>query len=801
LRFLDWLGSLAVAMKTLLQTLVSVLSATFGAFLRLTRRTWGEKIGNRGKHEGGVEVKTISLSGTNGGFRASLALGLCLGLLAGCSGQVADAPASQDSVDAASDARDVPVAPDAADAPVSSDSADVPVPSDTADVPVPVDVPAPVGVQVTPGEGGSLVSEDGRYKLVIPPGAVSEPVYVTVRKLAKAEITANLPPAVPADAVYELLPEGLQFAEPAAATFTLTLAEAGMTTPGVTPAIGCISRAADGTIEGLESSTAVDEVAGTFTVTGKVSHLSWHSSTELGFGFSCGDEPVHGLQCGEVFSMPWTLFGTRQGGTSFVSLKAYGDKLVGEDPPKGTHDKDKLAYGASWNGRVDCACVCGGTNAISRCWLSVETLLAGTDKPEHSWTNLFKLATCKSSTIHAPVGTASVGIDGADPDPASGSMTITAQKVDAPRDIVVQERDPGMALMASLLVGGDLHFVRATSRPAGGPTRGSPSVLLAGTYVTGQDAFVMDPAGSGVEIAEIDGVYAMAAATDGSGTWIAGQTPERDLVVAKLDTGLAVAKSVKIHIAGYTFEVHRMALLADGRPAVAATMRPQTVPTRAAVIVVAADLSGAKAVLLDTGSDGGTAMFVSAKAAGGLFLAGQLGPGADLDGYVVALDGTLAVLWATRIAMTAQTGTDSVSSAFERPDGTGVVVAVGSSTPSFGRHVLFELDAATGLPKWERRYKGTPLAAWPVPGGIRIIGQMPDGPILMGAAEDGSMDSCTVANNGSPITELTASALVLGAGTEVVAADVSTPTLTVTPMAPPASSTPTFPAEKDLCTQ
>jgi hypothetical protein len=29
LRFLDWLGSLAVAMKTLLQTLVSVLSTTF----------------------------------------------------------------------------------------------------------------------------------------------------------------------------------------------------------------------------------------------------------------------------------------------------------------------------------------------------------------------------------------------------------------------------------------------------------------------------------------------------------------------------------------------------------------------------------------------------------------------------------------------------------------------------------------------------------------------------------------------------------------------------------------------------
>src|SRR5262245_53850939 len=77
-----------------------------------------------------------------------------------------------------------------------------------------------VSITVTPEAGGTLTSADGRFTLEVPAGAVPAPTTISIRRAP-----ADAVPDALAGLVYDLQPEGLQFAVPATASMTLTREE------------------------------------------------------------------------------------------------------------------------------------------------------------------------------------------------------------------------------------------------------------------------------------------------------------------------------------------------------------------------------------------------------------------------------------------------------------------------------------------------------------------------------------------------------------------------------------------------
>lgn len=66
-------------------------------------------------------------------------------------------------------------------------------------------------VLVSPTESAVLASADGAASVTIPPGAVSEPIRVTIRELRPDEIPDSIAVRSPIGRVWQLGPEGLQF--------------------------------------------------------------------------------------------------------------------------------------------------------------------------------------------------------------------------------------------------------------------------------------------------------------------------------------------------------------------------------------------------------------------------------------------------------------------------------------------------------------------------------------------------------------------------------------------------------------
>lgn len=126
-------------------------------------------------------------------------------------------------------------------------------------------------ITISPTQGGTLTSDDGRFVLEIPEGAVTEETTVSVT-LASVD---DLPPAAgitEANLVYALSPEGLTFAVPAQAT--LTLDPVSETADGFgLPDVRHISGA--GTIEPLDELTILMGAGGDATATFPLNGFSW----------------------------------------------------------------------------------------------------------------------------------------------------------------------------------------------------------------------------------------------------------------------------------------------------------------------------------------------------------------------------------------------------------------------------------------------------------------------------------------------------------------------------------------------
>jgi len=64
---------------------------------------------------------------------------------------------------------------------------------------------------VEPTRGATLTSADGAATVTIPPGAVSEPVRVTIRELRPDEVPGSITVRSPVGRIWQLGPEGLRF--------------------------------------------------------------------------------------------------------------------------------------------------------------------------------------------------------------------------------------------------------------------------------------------------------------------------------------------------------------------------------------------------------------------------------------------------------------------------------------------------------------------------------------------------------------------------------------------------------------
>jgi hypothetical protein len=98
------------------------------------------------------------------------------------------------------------------------------------------------GVLVTPEEGGTITSEDGRFTLQVPPGAVAAPTRISITRAPADEL-----PGAISGLVYDLQPDGLVFASPATATLSLTTLE--LREGPTIPSLMLATRRDDGTTE------------------------------------------------------------------------------------------------------------------------------------------------------------------------------------------------------------------------------------------------------------------------------------------------------------------------------------------------------------------------------------------------------------------------------------------------------------------------------------------------------------------------------------------------------------------------
>lgn len=123
--------------------------------------------------------------------------------------------------------------------------------------------------------GGSLAAPDGIFRLIVPPGALLEETELMLRVLPSAEWPEETSGAAPLAGVYELGPEGLAFEVPAFAVHRFASRPAELAgDDGELPLAIHLSRAADGTLEAVDTTTAYGEAG--VAVIGELAHLSVH---------------------------------------------------------------------------------------------------------------------------------------------------------------------------------------------------------------------------------------------------------------------------------------------------------------------------------------------------------------------------------------------------------------------------------------------------------------------------------------------------------------------------------------------
>jgi hypothetical protein len=163
--------------------------------------------------------------------------------------------------------------------------------------------PAGPSATITPAQGGTITSADGRLTLVVPPNAVAKATVISVAPLAADKVAAT---AFPAGVAYQFSPDGLTFSTPARVRFHFTRAELASAVgsrpnpkggpPGVAGKdflvpVFPITQGSDGTLSPLANATldtrglADPGATDPLTVSADVGHFSsfwyWYGSIEI----------------------------------------------------------------------------------------------------------------------------------------------------------------------------------------------------------------------------------------------------------------------------------------------------------------------------------------------------------------------------------------------------------------------------------------------------------------------------------------------------------------------------------------
>jgi len=155
--------------------------------------------------------------------------------------------------------------------------------------------------KITPAEGGTLKSEDGRLTLVVPAGAVSNEIEISVRSVDAANVPAELSSDVFVGTTYELLPDGQTFDKPARLTIV------GSDTSGIDVTAGVlvqgIATLSGGTLERAGNSQhEIDLVDTRVSVSADLSHFSMATRIVLGTQMKAKPAEVT-KQIGETWSV------------------------------------------------------------------------------------------------------------------------------------------------------------------------------------------------------------------------------------------------------------------------------------------------------------------------------------------------------------------------------------------------------------------------------------------------------------------------------------------------------------------
>lgn len=122
--------------------------------------------------------------------------------------------------------------------------------------------------------GGIIESGDGRLKLEIPPGALSDTQSITVQRAPVSSIPEAVREASSVSPVYELGPDGLQFALPVRLTLQIDTESVATDEDVEVPAYYLLSESGDAISIAAEQRAELDADSGVLALSGAISHFS-----------------------------------------------------------------------------------------------------------------------------------------------------------------------------------------------------------------------------------------------------------------------------------------------------------------------------------------------------------------------------------------------------------------------------------------------------------------------------------------------------------------------------------------------
>jgi hypothetical protein len=165
---------------------------------------------------------------------------------------------------------------------------------------------------VTPDEGGEIMSADGLVLLTVPPGAVDEPVAISVERADDSAPEEIFEDGV-VFAAYDLQPSGLQFDVPATVSITLTDEEMASIEPDALELRAIALLGEDGELDGPSEVEIHGSPSGAVVLRGEVEHFSWLFVTPVGVEIRLSPKEVD-TYAPDSWSVTATLESSRVGG-------------------------------------------------------------------------------------------------------------------------------------------------------------------------------------------------------------------------------------------------------------------------------------------------------------------------------------------------------------------------------------------------------------------------------------------------------------------------------------------------------